>query len=102
MIKEVPNDSISKSKVLFDFSGGLSSRIGKVEKSNDFILDNKVYNHIENEHKTTQEWPFDRDFHLKINIAVGGMLGGQKGIDDTIFPAQMSIDYVRVFQKSDE
>ncbi len=68
----------------------------------DFILDNTVYNHIENEHKTTQEWPFDRDFHLKINIAVGGMLGGQKGIDDTIFPAQMSIDYVRVFQKSDE
>ena len=28
--------------VVFDFSGGLSSRIGKVEKTNDFILDNKI------------------------------------------------------------
>ncbi|MDO5987594.1 family 16 glycosylhydrolase [Flavivirga amylovorans] len=67
----------------------------------DFILDDTVYNHIENEHKTTHEWPFDQDFHLKINIAVGGMLGGQKGIDDTVFPQQMLIDYVRVFQKKE-
>jgi len=65
----------------------------------DFLLDNKVYNHIENEHKTTHEWPFDQDFHLKLNIAVGGMLGGRKGIDDSAFPAEMLIDYVRVFQK---
>lgn len=64
----------------------------------DFILNDTVYNHIKNEHKSTDEWPFDQDFHLKINIAVGGMLGGQKGIDDTIFPQQMLIDYVRVFQ----
>lgn len=67
----------------------------------DFILDETVYNKIENEHKTTHEWPFDQDFHLKVNIAVGGMLGGQKGIDDSIFPQQMLIDYVRVFQKKD-
>lgn len=64
----------------------------------DFILDDVVYNQIENEHKTTAEWPFDQDFHLKINIAVGGMLGGKKGIDDTVFPQKMLIDYVRVFQ----
>ena len=30
------------------------------------------------------------------------MLGGQKGIDDNIFPAQMLVDYVRVFQKIDK
>lgn len=36
------NDSIKKSKVIFDFSGGLSSRIGSVEKTNDFILNNKI------------------------------------------------------------
>ncbi|WP_264558549.1 hypothetical protein [Flavobacterium sp. N2270] len=40
--QEAPNDSISKSKVIFDFAGGLSSRIGKAEKTNDFILDNKI------------------------------------------------------------
>tara|TARA_R110002073_G_scaffold40547_5_gene114950 strand:+ start:49646 stop:51247 length:1602 start_codon:yes stop_codon:yes gene_type:complete len=65
----------------------------------DFLLDDVVYNHIENEHKTTAEWPFDQKFHLILNVSVGGMLGGQKGIDDTVFPQQMRIDYVRVFQQ---
>lgn len=65
----------------------------------DFILDGVVYNHIENEHKTTAEWPFDQKFQLIINVAVGGMWGGQKGIDDSIFPQQMVVDYVRVFQQ---
>jgi glycerophosphoryl diester phosphodiesterase len=64
----------------------------------DFILDDVVYNHIQNEHKTTAEWPFDQNFHLILNVSVGGMLGGRKGVDDSIFPQQMVIDYVRVFQ----
>lgn len=67
----------------------------------DFLLDGKVYNHFQNDHKTTAEWPFDQNFHLKINIAIGGMLGGKKGIDDAIFPQQMIIDYVRVYQKEE-
>ncbi|QWX84631.1 family 16 glycosylhydrolase [Cellulophaga sp. HaHaR_3_176] len=65
----------------------------------DFLLDGVVYNHIKNEHKTTDEWPFDQKFHLILNVSVGGMLGGQKGIDNTVFPQQMMVDYVRVFQK---
>lgn len=40
--QSVTIDTIAKSKVLFDFSGGLSSRIGKAEKTNDFILNNKI------------------------------------------------------------
>ena len=64
----------------------------------DFILDGTVYNHIENEHKTTAEWPFDQKFYLILNVAVGGIWGGRKGIDDSIFPQQMVVDYVRVFQ----
>lgn len=31
-----------KGKVLFDFSGGLASRIGKPEKTGNFMLDNKI------------------------------------------------------------
>jgi hypothetical protein len=31
--------------------------------------------------------------------AVGGSWGGLKGIDDTIFPQTMEVDYVRVYQK---
>ena len=63
----------------------------------DFLLDNILYNHIENEHKTTAEWPFDSPFHLLINIAVGGNLGGKKGIDPAVFPATLEVDYVRVY-----
>jgi hypothetical protein len=32
---------------------------------------------------------------------VGGAWGGQKGIDDSIFPRRFDIDYVRVYQKVD-
>lgn len=64
----------------------------------DFLLDGIVYNHIQNEYKTTDEWPFDQKFYLKLNIAIGGGLGGKKGIDDSVFPQQMVVDYVRVYQ----
>jgi beta-glucanase (GH16 family) len=64
----------------------------------DFLLNGVVYLHIENEHKTTLEWPFDQNFCLKLNNAIGGMWGAQKGIDDTVFPQQMMVDYVRVYQ----
>ncbi|TLV01082.1 glycoside hydrolase family 16 protein [Dyadobacter luticola] len=43
------------------------------------------------------EWPFDKPFHLILNIAVGGNWGGQKGLDDSIFPQKMEVDYVRVY-----
>ncbi len=68
----------------------------------DFMLDGKVYNHIKNEHKTTAEWPFDQKFYLKLNVAVGGGLGGRHGIDDTVFPQKMEVDYVRVYQSGIE
>lgn len=63
----------------------------------DFLLDGTLYNHIENEHKTKAEWPFDDPFYLLVNIAVGGNLGGQKGVDTTVFPGVMEIDYIRAY-----
>ena len=38
--------------------------------------------------------------YFLFNIAIGGAWGGAEGIDDTIFPIQMEIDYARVYQKS--
>ena len=44
-------------------------------------------------------WPFNNHpFHLILNIAIGGNWGGSQGIDDTIWPQKMEIDYVRVYQ----
>lgn len=45
-------------------------------------------------------WPFDKKFHLILNIAVGGDWGGAHGIDTTIFPIQMEVDHVKVYKFS--
>ena len=44
--------------------------------------------------------PFDHDFHLILNVAVGGNLLGAPG-PDTTFPQSMEVDYVRVYQRAE-
>ncbi|PKQ67612.1 hypothetical protein BZG01_07630 [Labilibaculum manganireducens] len=48
--------------------------------------------------KTASNWPFDEDQFFILNVAVGGNWGGAQGIDNTIFPQSMEVDYVRVYQ----
>lgn len=43
-------------------------------------------------------WPFDKRFHLLMNVAVGGNWGGAQGVDDSVFPKAMEVDYVRVYK----
>jgi beta-glucanase (GH16 family) len=62
-------------------------------------VDDKLYFTFSNEGKGFPVWPFDKRFHLLLNVAVGGNWGGAQGIDDTIFPRTMVVDYVRVYQK---
>jgi beta-glucanase (GH16 family) len=42
-------------------------------------------------------WPFDHDFHLLLNLAVGGNWPGSPDAS-TAFPASMLVDWVRVYQ----
>ncbi len=51
-----------------------------------------------NDGKGFASWPFDKPFHLLLNLAIGGDWGGAQGVDDTIFPASMVIDYVRIYK----
>ena len=44
-------------------------------------------------------WPFDQEFYLIMNVAVGGSWGGTWGIDESVFPTCMEVDYVRYYQK---
>lgn len=62
-------------------------------------VDGNVYFRFGNERRGYAAWPFDNKMYLLLNIAVGGSWGGQKGVDDTIFPKRMEIDYVRVYQQ---
>ncbi|KQB98732.1 family 16 glycosylhydrolase [Pedobacter sp. Hv1] len=65
----------------------------------DFFIDGNLYMTFKNSGKGSPEWPFDQTFHLLMNVAVGGNWGGKKGIDESVFPATLKVDYVRVFQK---
>lgn len=47
-------------------------------------------------------WPFDQPYHLILNLAVGGNWGGRHGVDDSIWPQRLEIDYVKIYQQSDE
>ena len=44
-------------------------------------------------------WPFDTEFHLILNIAVGGAWGGIRGIEEGNWDDSMYVDYVRVYQE---
>ncbi len=68
------------------------------EKIEIFVDDQKFFEFPKSE--KWEEWPFFRDFHLVLNIAIGGTLGGK--VDDSIFPRQMEVDYIRVYQKEQE
>jgi beta-glucanase (GH16 family) len=50
------------------------------------------------ENPNQDNWPFDKPQYFLMNIAVGGNLGGVEGVDDSIFPAAMEVDYVKVWQ----
>lgn len=61
-------------------------------------VDDSLYFTFRNEGSGYKVWPFDKRFHLLLNVAVGGNWGGAQGIDDSVFPRTMEVDYVRVYQ----
>lgn len=66
----------------------------------DFLIDNERYFTITKQEtgSSYEQWPLDQPFYLILNVAVGGNWGGQQGVDESIWPQRMEIDYVRVFQ----
>lgn len=70
-------------------------------KSIRFFIDNQLFYEAKKgengKDSTNLGWPFDKPYFLILNLALGGNWGGE--IDDTIFPATMEVDYVRIFQR---
>lgn len=62
-------------------------------------FDGMLYFTFKNTGGDYTEWPFNRPFYLILNQAVGGGLGGKKGIDESKYPHYFDIDYVRVYQR---
>jgi len=61
-------------------------------------IDNQLIFTNVNEGTGSRVWPFDKRFHLLLNLAVGGDWGGAKGVDPAAFPASMKVDYVRFYK----
>lgn len=60
-----------------------------------FYVDDRQYLVYTNQDNSVDTWPFDNEFDIILNSAIGGSFGGTQGIDDSIFPAKYIIDYVR-------
>ena len=45
--------------------------------------------------------PFDKRFHILLNVAVGGNWPGSPD-ETTVFPQEMRVDYVRIYEKTEE
>ena len=67
-----------------------------------FSVDGSPILHYKKNNHGWEKWPFDQPFHLLMNIAIGGTWGGMKGIDDSIFPTKMEIEYVRVYSNKSQ
>lgn len=65
----------------------------------DYYVDDVRYQTIERT-DVGGEWVFDKPFFLILNIAVGGTFVGPPS-DQTPFPQQMTIDYVKVYSRTE-
>ncbi|CAM1344972.1 glycoside hydrolase family 16 protein [Tenacibaculum amylolyticum] len=61
-----------------------------------YIDKKKVYTYAPI-NKNEKNWPYSKPFYLIINMAIGGNFGGPE-VDDTIFPEDFIIDYVKVYE----
>ncbi|MDR1654205.1 MAG: family 16 glycosylhydrolase [Prevotellaceae bacterium] len=66
-----------------------------------WYMDDVLFHTYNNTFTNSAQWPFDRNFYVILNFAVGGNWGGAQGIDQNIWPQEFLIDYVRVYQKPD-
>ncbi|MBE2198620.1 MAG: family 16 glycosylhydrolase [Anaerolinea sp.] len=66
----------------------------------DWYVDGILYHSAAPDDVAPNEWVFNHPFYMILNLAIGGNFGG--GIDPNIvFPQQMLVDYVRVYQAED-
>lgn len=62
-----------------------------------FFVDNKLVYTFQPETKNEATWPYNKPFYFLINLAIGGNFGGPD-VDDSIFPQEFEIDYIKVYQ----
>ncbi len=62
-----------------------------------WLFDGEPYHTLTREDVGADRWVFDQPFFMILNLALGGTLGGLIS-PETAFPANVYVDYVRVYQ----
>lgn len=63
----------------------------------EFFIDGNLVYTFNPEVKNESTWPFDKPFYVILNLAIGGNFGGPE-VDDSIFPQEFLIDYVKIYK----
>ncbi|HMC01215.1 MAG TPA: glycoside hydrolase family 16 protein [Flavobacteriaceae bacterium] len=63
----------------------------------EFFIDDSLVYTFSPEIKNDETWPFNKSFYVILNLAIGGNFGGPE-VDDSIFPQEFIIDYVRIYK----
>ena len=72
------------------------------EQKIDFFIDDTLHFTFKNDFiNDFRTWPFNERFHLLLNVAVGGNWPGPPN-NTTVFPQDMEVDYVRVYEKQEK
>ena len=94
--------SISKSYTLMNNRFDTDFHVFGIEWGPDYInyyVDDVLYNQITPD-DVPGEWVFNRGpFYIILNLAVGGSLPGPPN-NETVFPQNLLVDYVRVYKRS--
>ncbi len=92
-----------KASIGVDESVNQDFQVYSMEWGPDYIsiaMNGIPYFYYANQNEGWRAWPFDHPYHLILNLAIGGDWGRAGGpIDNSIFPVQMDVDYVRIYQR---
>tara|TARA_B100000683_G_scaffold165631_1_gene159504 strand:- start:1429 stop:2229 length:801 start_codon:yes stop_codon:yes gene_type:complete len=64
-----------------------------------YLDDSETYRILRSHPQIANNWPFNAEFHILLNTAVGGNLGGEIDHAALMSPKYMEVDYVKVYQK---
>jgi beta-glucanase (GH16 family) len=97
-----PNNTYSERHYLFtdsDISEFHVYRIDWTPQGIYWYVDDQLYANQSSWYTQNQAFPapFDQDFYIIMNLAVGGNYDGNPQ-SNQIFPAQMEVDYIRVYE----
>ena len=64
-----------------------------------YVDDKHIVTFKKQDGATEEQWPFNKPYFFILNLAIGGNWGG--AIDDSIFPVEFKIKYVKVYERSE-